>query len=139
MNFVKRHAGWLAPLLGFFGFVSYFLIAARYPLLRDVPVLHLLLVTAAAGLALHAVVASRGKSRKQRLLPLAGCLFTLGCAAMLFLYVFDISSRMPEPSQTTLGLTNAPSFSLPDANGRPVSLSDFGGRKVVLSFYRGHW
>ncbi len=29
----------------------------------------------------------------------------------------------------------APAFTLPDADGRPVSLSDFAGRKVVLYFY----
>lgn len=29
----------------------------------------------------------------------------------------------------------APAFTLPDADGKPVSLSDFAGRKVVLYFY----
>ncbi|GGM07186.1 thioredoxin-dependent thiol peroxidase [Nakamurella endophytica] len=29
----------------------------------------------------------------------------------------------------------APSWTLPDAQGRPVSLSDFAGRRVVLYFY----
>ena len=29
----------------------------------------------------------------------------------------------------------APAFTLPDADGRPVSLSDFAGRKVVVYFY----
>lgn len=29
----------------------------------------------------------------------------------------------------------APAFTLPDADGQPVSLSDFAGRKVVLYFY----
>ncbi|MBR5559459.1 MAG: thioredoxin-dependent thiol peroxidase [Oscillospiraceae bacterium] len=31
--------------------------------------------------------------------------------------------------------TKAPSFTLPDADGNPVSLSDFAGRRVVLYFY----
>lgn len=30
---------------------------------------------------------------------------------------------------------NAPEFTLPDMDGKPVSLSDFRGRKVVLYFY----
>ncbi len=29
----------------------------------------------------------------------------------------------------------APAFTLPDADGKPVSLADFAGRKVVLYFY----
>lgn len=29
----------------------------------------------------------------------------------------------------------APSFTLPDADGRPVSLSDFAGRRVIVYFY----
>ena len=35
--------------------------------------------------------------------------------------------------------THAPDFTLPDADGRPVSLSDFRGRPVVLVFYPLDW
>lgn len=35
--------------------------------------------------------------------------------------------------------TQAPDFSLPDANERKVSLSDFRGRNVVLAFYPLDW
>ncbi|WP_347060605.1 peroxiredoxin [Blastococcus sp. HT6-30] len=35
--------------------------------------------------------------------------------------------------------TTAPDFTLPDANGEPVSLSDFRGRTVVLVFYPLDW
>ena len=35
--------------------------------------------------------------------------------------------------------TPAPDFTLPDADGRPVSLSDFRGRPVVLVFYPLDW
>ena len=35
--------------------------------------------------------------------------------------------------------TAAPNFTLPDANGQPVSLSDFRGRPVVLVFYPLDW
>lgn len=31
--------------------------------------------------------------------------------------------------------TKAPDFTLPDADGHPVSLADFAGKKVVLYFY----
>lgn len=33
----------------------------------------------------------------------------------------------------------APDFTLPAANGKPVSLSDYRGKNVVLVFYRGYW
>jgi peroxiredoxin len=35
--------------------------------------------------------------------------------------------------------SEAPDFSLPDANGRPVTLSDFRGKPVVLVFYPLDW
>ncbi len=35
--------------------------------------------------------------------------------------------------------TTAPDFTLPDANGHPVSLSDFRGQPVVLVFYPLDW
>ena len=35
--------------------------------------------------------------------------------------------------------TPAPDFTLPDANGRPVSLADFRGQNVVLVFYPLDW
>lgn len=35
--------------------------------------------------------------------------------------------------------TLAPDFTLPDAEGKPVSLSDFRGKNVVLAFYPADW
>lgn len=35
--------------------------------------------------------------------------------------------------------TKAPDFTLPDANGRPISLSDYRGKPVVLVFYPLDW
>lgn len=35
--------------------------------------------------------------------------------------------------------TPAPDFTLPDAEGKPVSLSDFRGKHVVLAFYPADW
>jgi peroxiredoxin len=35
--------------------------------------------------------------------------------------------------------TPAPDFTLPDAEGKPVSLSNFRGKNVVLAFYPSDW
>ena len=45
-----------------------------------------------------------------------------------------IAARVPKVGQ------RAPDFTLPDANGKPVSLSGLLARgPVVLSFFRGRW
>lgn len=139
MSLATKHAFWLAPLLGFFGFLSYFLIFAKIPALRDLPVLNLLLVVLAVALAIAGFRSVRGANRKRRAIHGIGLLFSIGCAGMLFLYVFGISYQMPEPSTETLALETAPDFSLPDVSGQTVSLSSFRGKKVILSFYRGFW
>ncbi|MFT4089024.1 MAG: thioredoxin-dependent thiol peroxidase [Gordonia sp. (in: high G+C Gram-positive bacteria)] len=41
---------------------------------------------------------------------------------------------MPENGRLTVG-DEAPAFTLPDADGNPVSLSDYAGRKVIVYFY----
>ena len=41
---------------------------------------------------------------------------------------------MPETARLSPG-DPAPAFTLPDADGSPVSLSDYAGRKVVVYFY----
>lgn len=41
---------------------------------------------------------------------------------------------MPETPRLQVGDT-APAFTLPDADGNPVTLSDFKGRKVIVYFY----
>lgn len=139
MSFAKKHAFWLAPLLGFFGFLSYFLIFAKYPAFRDLPVLNLVLVVVSVALATVGLRSVRGANWKRKAIHSLGLLFSIGCAAMLFFYVFGISYQMPEPTTETLALESAPDFSLTDANGQVVSLASFRGKKVVLSFFRGFW
>jgi peroxiredoxin len=45
----------------------------------------------------------------------------------------------PARSQPLPVGTRAPEFTLPDANGRPVSLADYRGQPVVLAFYPLDW
>ena len=61
-------------------------------------------------------------------------LLLLGSATFNF-----VLARIPE-AHTTLRVRERPAaFTLPDADGRPVSLADYRGQKpVVLVFYRGY-
>ena len=51
-----------------------------------------------------------------------------------------VLARIPEARTTLRVGERPPAFTLPDADGRPVSLGDYRGQKpVVLVFYRGYW
>ena len=143
MTFFYRHFAWLAPLLTFVGFVSYFLVFARYPALRDFPWVNLPLVLIGAGLAIGGLMRAWKDARwGRRLFYLGSAGFSVVVAAFLVLYVFVISKQMPEAAlaeEKLVAGVAAPAFTLVDANGETVSLSDFEGRKVVISFYRGFW
>jgi hypothetical protein len=143
MSPLYRQSFWIAPLIAFAGFVSYFLVFAKYPALRDFPWVNLPLVLAAALLAVAGLAISwKAASRIRRTFHVFGTVASLGLAGLLVLYVFVISTRMPDSSASRSRIeiaAPAPGFTLDDAEGNPVSLSDFRGKKVVLTFYRGFW
>lgn len=143
MPWIYRHSLWLAPLITFVGFVSYYLVFARIPVLRDFPWVNLPLVILGASLAIGGLFRGWKDSRwMRRVFLLGGTVFSVGLAALLALYVFVISNQMPSAEMAAEKLvagSMAPEFSLTDANGNAVSLADYRGRKVVLSFYRGFW
>jgi hypothetical protein len=137
----RNHLLWLGPLVAFAGGVSYFLVFARYPVLRDFPWLNLPWVL--AGLALSGVALRRAWTRQAtyrgKALGPVGLGFSALLAFLFVFYVFGVSSWLPEPTPTATGLVEAPGFRLLDHRGQPVSLEDYRGRKVVLTFYRGFW
>lgn len=140
MKFLLRHAFWLAPLITFAGFVSYYLVFVNIPALRDFPWVNLPLVALGAALAIAGLLSGwKSGGRLKRSFLALGTLFSIAVAGLLFAYVFVISYQMPAESETTVALEIAPDFTLDDANGMPVSLADFRGKKVVLSFFRGFW
>ncbi|WP_238419017.1 thioredoxin-dependent thiol peroxidase [Gordonia sp. 'Campus'] len=47
----------------------------------------------------------------------------------------ELTSSDPAPATRLAAGDRAPAFTLPDADGNPVSLSDYAGRKVVVYFY----
>tara|TARA_R110000850_G_scaffold23366_3_gene69119 strand:- start:3338 stop:3760 length:423 start_codon:yes stop_codon:yes gene_type:complete len=140
MKFLLKHSLWLAPLITFVGFVSYYLYFARFPVLRDTPWVNLPIVTFGAVLAIAGLVRGWANSRWIRKSVLSiGTLFSLAVAGLLFYYVFSLSYDLPTLSENTASLEIAPDFTLTDANGNEVALSDYRGRTVVISFYRGFW
>ena len=140
MKFLLRHALWLAPLITFIGFVSYYLVFVNIPALRDFPWVNLPLVAIGAALAIAGLLSGwKSGGRLKRSFLVLGIVFSIAVAGLLFAYVFVISYQMPAASEATVALETAPNFTLNDANGEPVSLSDFRDQKVVLSFYRGFW
>lgn len=132
---------WIGPVVTFAGIVSYFLVFARFPALRDFPWLNLPLTL--AGMAVSAFGLQRAITRPEifrgRWLGAAGLALSLLLGAFFVLYVFRFSYLLPAPTTATLSLDEAPDFALAANGGETVRLSDFRGRKVVLVFYRGFW
>ena len=57
-----------------------------------------------------------------------------------FLISLFVLMQLPPPERNWSGRDEAPDFTLPNQDGRPVTLSSFRGRgPVLLVFYRGHW
>lgn len=137
----RNHLIWIGPLVTFAGVVSYFMVFARFPGLRDFPWLNLPLVllgATASALAVWRATTAR-EVFKGRILAPIGLLVSLFFAGIFVLYIFRWSYAVPQPTDATLGLEQAPDFALASMAGDTVRLSDFRGRKVVVVFYRGFW
>jgi hypothetical protein len=127
--------------IAFGGTVSYFLVFARVPVLRDVPWVNLPL--AAAGILLAAWglwrsvqvgVGWGGRIGAGLAVALA---FLFG--GFLFVYVFWISYQVPGAAGVASMHEAAPDVTLTAMDGSRVELADYRGRKVLLVFYRGFW
>lgn len=130
----------LGPAVTFAGIVSYFLVFARYPALRDVPWLNTPIAFIGTLLSLVAVVRAFGaRGIPLRLFSCLGFAFSLGFTTLFVFYVTSLSYQMPSRSQTTTGLAALPDFSAPDQDGQTVSASDLAGKNLVMVFYRGFW
>ncbi|MEM9018774.1 MAG: hypothetical protein AAGC68_17325, partial [Verrucomicrobiota bacterium] len=128
MKSLCRHAFWLAPLITFLGFVSYYLIFANYPALRDFPWINLPLVLFGAALAIGSIGCIwKNASRFRKVLHLLAAVFSAAIAGLLIHYVFILSSQMPEETETTRSLREAPDFTLVAADGEERNLADYRG------------
>ncbi len=136
----RNHLIWIGPLVAFAAVVSYFEVFARFPALRDFPWVNLPLVVLGAALSALGVRRAFGRSLfRGKTLAAVGLALSLLITAAFFAYVFWLTYFLPPPSDTTLGLVEAPDFRLAASTGETVRLSDFEGRKVALVFYRGFW
>lgn len=137
----RNHLIWIGLLTTLVGLVSYFMVFARFPALRDFPWVNLPLT--ALGVAASAVAAARVFRRpdvfRGKVLAPIGLAVSLMLAGLFGLYIFRLSYLLPAPSEATLGLEAAPDFALASAGGETIRLSDLRGRKVLLIFYRGFW
>ena len=117
----------------------------RFPITRDFPWLNLLLL--AAGIVLFALglVRAFGNPTLYRGKIYGSIMAALSVAGtVFFLYVtFFLLKNVPASTAAPRVGERAPSFTLPDQDGRSVSLtgllSSSGTRAAILIFYRGHW
>ncbi len=137
----RNHALWLGPLVAFVGAVSYFLVFARFPVLRDFPWVNLpfvLVGLAIAGLGVWRAYGRPDLYRGKILGPISfGVAFLL--AGALCAYVFWLSYMLPAPTDAAMSARSVPDFVLLDQDGHRFDSVDLRGRKVVLTFFRGHW
>jgi cytochrome oxidase Cu insertion factor (SCO1/SenC/PrrC family) len=128
-------SGWLAvlSLLISVGAVAVYSQLLRVPAVRNHPEGYVAAFAIAATIAALAVALGRRWYGWATLV--LSLVLLLGSATFNFFL-----ARIPD-ARTTLRVGEPPAeFTLPDADGRPVSLADYRGQKpVVLVFYRGYW
>ena len=128
-------SGWLAvlSLLISVGAVAVYSQLLRVPAVRNHPEGYVAAFAIAATIAALAVALGRRWYGWAALV--LSLVLLLGSATFNF-----VLARIPD-ARTTLRVGERPAeFTLPDADGRPVSLADYRGQKpVVLVFYRGYW
>lgn len=135
----SNHLLWIAPLLALFGFLSYFLLFVRWPLLRDVPVLNFAILL---GAAIAAVIAARrawSRARWQRWTSLALAPVPFLLAGMLATFCLQGSSLPPPSAQGLVVGAAVPDLRAQDQHGKEVSLAELARGRAVLVFFRGAW
>ena len=133
----RNYAAWLAPLVALFGFLSYYTIFNMYPVLRDVPWLNLLILTAA--IALGALAFQRAGSTAGKVGAGAGLALSVALTGLLSLYAFYLSYQLPDAGRVKGEGTPVPTMKLASWDGQPIDLGAASRDKLVLVFYRGHW
>ncbi|MGH8095569.1 MAG: hypothetical protein ACREIF_19230 [Chthoniobacterales bacterium] len=130
--------GFVVVLAGVFSY-EYFI---QFPITRDFPWLNFLLMGVGLALLAFGLFRAFGNPKRYRG-KVAGSIMTAisVCLAALFSYVIFFSLReLPGSAQAPRIGEKAPSFALPDQNGRQIALADLlSPHGAILIFYRGHW
>ncbi len=146
----RRWNHWLTVgfLLTLAAFLSYFMFFVRFPITRDVPWVNLLLFAGALvllGIGLKRAYGQPESYRGKILGPIL-TFFSLAVLGLFLVYNFWLSRQLPAAKKAPAVGQRAPDFTLPDADGKPVTLSKLfgaadGGKEqwVLLVFYRGYW
>ncbi|HYL38692.1 MAG TPA: hypothetical protein VEV17_22435 [Bryobacteraceae bacterium] len=134
---------WAGFVIVLLALVSYIPIFTVFPLTRDVPWANYLLFLLGGGVLAWGLTRAfrdpehfRGKISGSILGALALLLFGFFCFG-----IFYIGKQVPSPDNALHAGQPAPSFTLSNAQGKPVALSDLvkSHRAVLLIFYRGYW
>lgn len=134
-----NHWLWSGPLVAFAGFVSYFLLFAKWASTRDVPWVNLPLVWAGAGMTLWGARLALKRGGWRIAAGGVASLAALFFAGLLTVYVFVLSSQMPAVTEASDTGAEVPALTLPAHDGTAVNLRQASTGKLVLVFYRGAW
>ncbi len=139
----KNAFAWIiaGPIISVAGIVSYFLVFAPFPFLRDTPWLNVPLALLGCYVSLKGIAYSfRNRARRIRCgFALFGALFSLSFTSLFLFYINSMSYQLPETSQETARLKQLPEFAATDQHGNAFLSSDLAEKNIVLVFYRGHW
>jgi hypothetical protein len=129
---------WTGLAVTVLGIAAYPLFFYRYPVTRDVPWATYLLLFLGLGLIVAGVRRAPGRRIGALIVAVIG--FAL---AVLFTVGITLGTRVPTGANVPAVGAQAPGFTLPDANRKPVALSQLlgapGSKGVLLVFYRGYW
>jgi hypothetical protein len=132
---------WIGFIVAVGGLFSYEFFA-RFPVTRDFPWATLVLFGVGAVLLIAGLFRAFGRPQLYRG-KIFGSIFAV-ITALLFAFfayeIFYVLRQVPLSAQAPRVGQRAPSFSLPDQNGKEVALNDLlSPNGAVLIFYRGHW
>lgn len=136
----RNWPAWLAPLVAVFGLLSYFLLFARWPVLRDLPWLNLLILAGAVALAVMGL--RRARSGLGKVASGAGVAFSLAVLGLLCWYAFYLSYQLPDAGRVVGEGSEIPAVALTSWNGETIDLGEAArgaDGDLILVFYRGYW